>query len=89
MCYILEYINAIFLLCQKNVWLPLPSVLFGVIAISAGLLSLLLPETLGKQLPESIEEAEHFSTVRSVFNLCIFIYECYERFLFSTENSRH
>lgn len=37
----------------------LPLLLFGVVAFSAGLLSWLLPETLGIKLPNSIEEAEN------------------------------
>jgi len=38
----------------------LTSVIFGVFAIVAGLLSLLFPETAGKQLPTSLEETEAF-----------------------------
>ncbi|XP_072036728.1 organic cation transporter protein-like [Amphiura filiformis] len=41
-------------------WTPLPFVLFGTCAISAGLLTLLLPETRGKSLPETLEEGENF-----------------------------
>lgn len=33
-------------------------ILFGTIAISAGLLALKLPETLGNKLPETVEEAK-------------------------------
>ncbi|KAK9869662.1 hypothetical protein WA026_003410 [Henosepilachna vigintioctopunctata] len=35
----------------------LPSILFGVVAISAGLLAMKLPETLGRKLPENAQEA--------------------------------
>ncbi len=41
-------------------WEPLPFVLFGVLSIVGGLMALLLPETLGKNLPETIEEGEQF-----------------------------
>lgn len=37
----------------------LPLLLFGVVAFTAGILSITLPETLGMKLPSSIEEAEN------------------------------
>jgi hypothetical protein len=39
----------------------LPSVLTGGLAIIAGLLTLLLPETLGQPMFTTIEEAEAFN----------------------------
>lgn len=36
---------------------PLPMILFGGVAIFAGLLALKLPETMGKKLPETVKEA--------------------------------
>ena len=41
-------------------WEPLPYMVFGTLAILAGLTSLLLPETKGQQLPETLEEGENF-----------------------------
>ncbi|XP_072014759.1 organic cation transporter protein-like [Amphiura filiformis] len=41
-------------------WEPLPFVVFGVLSIAGGLASLILPETKGKNLPETIEEGEQF-----------------------------
>ena len=41
-------------------WRPGPLIVYGILAFSAGLLSLLLPETLNKQLPETIEDGEQF-----------------------------
>ena len=38
----------------------LPSVLIGVVAVSAGYLSLYLPETKGQSLPHSLQDGEHF-----------------------------
>ncbi|XP_078412827.1 solute carrier family 22 member 2-like [Cetorhinus maximus] len=40
-------------------WGEMPLVVFGVIALIAGVLVLLLPETMGVTLPETIEEAEN------------------------------
>jgi len=40
----------------------LPVILFGVTSILAGLLALLLPETKGKSLPDTIEQGEVFGT---------------------------
>ncbi|KAK7791369.1 hypothetical protein R5R35_007908 [Gryllus longicercus] len=41
-------------------WTPLPLIIFGALAFTGGLLSLLLPETLDKKLPDTIEEGEKF-----------------------------
>ncbi|XP_071963436.1 organic cation transporter protein-like [Antedon mediterranea] len=43
-----------------KLWPPLPLMIFSLMSISAGLLSLLLPETLKKDLPETLEEGEQF-----------------------------
>jgi OCT family organic cation transporter-like MFS transporter 4/5 len=39
----------------------LPLVVFGSVSIIAGLLILLLPETRRRRLPETIEDALHFT----------------------------
>jgi len=49
-----------FLIDQADYWRPLPLILIGALAFSAGILSLLLPETLNKKLPETIEDGEKF-----------------------------
>lgn len=49
------YINLL-----ADIWKPLPLVIFGMLTFISGLLSLYLPETLGKKLPETIEEGELF-----------------------------
>lgn len=49
------YINVL-----SDIWKPFPLVVFGVLAFISGLLSLYLPETLNKKLPETIEEGERF-----------------------------
>ncbi|XP_038048035.1 organic cation transporter protein-like isoform X2 [Patiria miniata] len=48
------------ILLLDDVWAPFPLLLFGAPSILAGLLAFLLPETRGKCLPETVEEAEQF-----------------------------
>ena len=38
-------------------WAPLPLLIFGALSLVAGGLALILPETAGRPLPQSIEEA--------------------------------
>uniref|UniRef100_A0A0P6JL06 Solute carrier family 22 member 1 isoform a n=1 Tax=Heterocephalus glaber TaxID=10181 RepID=A0A0P6JL06_HETGA len=42
-----------------EVWQALPLILFGVLSLTAGGMTLLLPETKGVSLPETIEDAEN------------------------------
>jgi hypothetical protein len=44
----------------SDYWTPLPLLVYGFFAFSSGLVSLMLPETLNKQLPETIEDGENF-----------------------------
>ena len=55
---IMTSIHVYHLIFQGHVWLPLPYIIYGVFALLACAASSLLPETLGKVLPETIEEAE-------------------------------
>lgn len=43
-----------------EIWPPLPFMLMGVLGLLAGMLSLILPETHHKKLPETIEDGENF-----------------------------
>ncbi|KAK3925857.1 Organic cation transporter protein [Frankliniella fusca] len=49
----------------------LPSTIFGCVAITSGLLSLFLPETLGRPLPQTMEEGEHFGDGDTAFSSCL------------------
>ncbi|XP_031841395.1 organic cation transporter [Nomia melanderi] len=44
----------------SEIWMPLPFVIFGSCVLTGGMMSLLLPETLNKKLPESIQDGELF-----------------------------
>ena len=39
---------------------PLPLLIYGGSAVAAGLLTLMLPETLNRKLPETLAEGEEF-----------------------------
>ncbi|KAK2177908.1 hypothetical protein NP493_572g01056 [Ridgeia piscesae] len=60
-------------------WSPLPFLLYGVVALSAGLTTLSLPETLNKTLPDTLEDREHFGrlvvTMNSIKTLFIDTFE--------------
>ncbi|XP_072020671.1 organic cation transporter protein-like [Amphiura filiformis] len=52
------------LLTLSSVWEPLPYFVFGLLEIVAGIAALLLPETLGKNLPDTLDEGEKFGSNR-------------------------
>ena len=41
-----------------DVWLPLPAVIYCMMAVGSGTVATLLPETLNRRLPEFIEDIE-------------------------------
>jgi len=70
-------ISRIFSLCVPFVgslavyWKPLPLVVLGIPTILAGLSALVLPETSGKELPQTIQEANLVSYLlkRQIFRI--------------------
>ena len=58
----LSGVVAPFILILGKYWEPLPLVLFGGSAVLAGALTLLLPETLNQNLPETIADGEGFGS---------------------------
>ncbi|KAI8495630.1 hypothetical protein Bbelb_266020 [Branchiostoma belcheri] len=61
MCARIGAIVAPFVFLLHDVWSPLPYITSGGVALVAAGLVLLLPETLGTKLPQSLEESENFS----------------------------
>lgn len=47
---------------KGDLWKPLPLLLFGAASLISGLLSLLIPETFGKRLPDTMQDGERFGT---------------------------
>jgi len=45
---------------QTRWWTPLPSIIYGVLSSVSGLLYLLLPETLGQPLLNTVQDVEQF-----------------------------
>lgn len=42
----------------------MPLIIFGAVTLLGGILTFILPETRGTKLPDTIEDAENFSTGR-------------------------
>ena len=60
MCARISGVIAPIILILGDYWMPLPFMFFGINSIAAGLLALLLPETLGTSLPQTLQEGEDF-----------------------------
>ena len=50
-------ITSLLLDLTKVYWLPAPVFIMGVVATSAGFLAIFFPETLGEELPETMDDA--------------------------------
>ncbi|XP_071819260.1 organic cation transporter protein-like isoform X2 [Apostichopus japonicus] len=46
------------MLILTGIWKPLPLIVFGALSLAGGLLALLLPETRGEPMPQTVAEAE-------------------------------
>ena len=51
-------------------WKGAPAVLLGVVALAAGVLAIFFPETVGMNLPETMEEAENIGERNKGRGLC-------------------
>ncbi|ENN83449.1 hypothetical protein YQE_00193, partial [Dendroctonus ponderosae] len=60
MCARVGSVTAPYVNIMTHIWKPLPLLIFGALAFIGGLMSLTLPETLNRKLPESFEEGESF-----------------------------
>lgn len=49
----------------SEAWKPFPLIIFGILALIGGCLSLVLPETLNQQLPETIGDGEQFGRLKT------------------------
>ncbi|XP_072020844.1 organic cation transporter protein-like [Amphiura filiformis] len=76
MCARVSGIIAPFILTLGDYWSPLPFIFFGVNSVVAGSLALFLPETLGTNLPQTLDEGEAFtrssSNTPGLWTLCKF-----------------
>jgi OCT family organic cation transporter-like MFS transporter 4/5 len=49
------------------VWFNLPTVIYGILSLIAALFVLILPETLNKTLPQTIEDTEQMGLAWYVY----------------------
>ncbi|XP_078704011.1 organic cation transporter protein-like [Branchiostoma floridae x Branchiostoma belcheri] len=66
MCARLGGIVSPFIALLIDTWKPLPYIVFGGLSVIGGVLCLMLPETLGTPLPQTLEEAENYGKVGSL-----------------------
>ncbi len=63
-------ILCLFIIQLNTVWGPLPLLIMGCIAVVAGCLAIFFPETVGQQLPETMEDAINIGSGTSGRGLC-------------------
>ncbi|XP_050300986.1 organic cation transporter protein-like isoform X2 [Anthonomus grandis grandis] len=59
-CARIGSVSAPYVNIASHLWQPLPLLIFGSLAFIGGIMSLCLPETLNRKLPETFEEGESF-----------------------------
>ncbi|XP_077990496.1 organic cation transporter protein-like isoform X2 [Glandiceps talaboti] len=62
-------IIAPYIMLSTSVWNPLPFMLMGVTSFLAGVLVLLLPETRGQKIPETLAEGEIFGVKKKTYKV--------------------
>ena len=69
-------VQAIFV--KGSFGVALPSLVFGVLSVLAGIFALFLPETLNKKLPETVADAKNFGRWERacVWCVCVCVYVC-------------
>ncbi|EDW14822.1 organic cation transporter protein [Drosophila mojavensis] len=65
---------SVYILDTRSVFSPLPEIILGVISFLGACLTLLLPETLNRTLPASLEDAEQFG-----MNDHWYTFSCFEK----------
>ena len=66
-------ITSLLLDLLKVYWLPAPVFIMGVVATTAGALAVFFPETLGEKLPETMDEAFRYASIRRYFPIVTFM----------------
>lgn len=72
MCARIGGIIAPFIASLAKIYQPLPLLVFGVLSIVSGCLIILLPETVGCELPQTLQESEEFGKDQPIwyFSCC-------------------
>lgn len=72
MCARVGGIIAPFIASLADIYTPLPLLVFGVLSIISGCLIVLLPETVGCELPQTLQESEEFGKDQPIwyFSCC-------------------
>lgn len=67
MCARVGGVVAPFIASLADVYKPLPLLIFGILSIVSGCLIVFLPETVGCELPQTLQESEAFGSDQSVW----------------------
>ncbi|XP_053651819.2 organic cation transporter protein [Cherax quadricarinatus] len=72
MCSRLGGILAPFIASLADTYKPLPLLIFGVLSLVSGCLTVFLPETVGCELPQTIQDCEAFGSDQSIWYFTCF-----------------